>query len=74
MKAFVSAEQALTENEKKTAGMGDNGIHHDQLRDPRFFFIVVPAYCFTLLKSIVSNTFLLISSKAASVWGFFSVF
>jgi uncharacterized protein YqhQ len=60
MKSLLfSAEQALTENEKKPQGWEITVSIMISFGTAIFFFIVVPAYCFTLLKNIVSNTFLL---------------
>jgi uncharacterized protein YqhQ len=56
---LFSAEQALTENEKKPQGWEITVSIMISFGTAIFFFIVVPAYCFTLLKNIVSNTFLL---------------
>jgi uncharacterized protein YqhQ len=60
MKSLLfSAEQALTENDKKPQGWEMMVSIMISFGTAIFFFIVVPAYCFTLLKSIVSNTLLL---------------
>ena len=56
---LFSAEQALTEDEKKPQGWEMPLSMLISFGTAFFFFIVVPAYCFSLLKGTVSNTFLL---------------
>jgi len=60
MKSLLfSAEQALTEDEKKPQGWEMPLSMLISFGTAFFFFIVVPAYCFSLLKGSVSSTFLL---------------
>jgi len=56
---LFSAEQALTENEKKPQKWELTVSVMISFSVAILFFIVVPAYCFTLLKSAVSSTLLL---------------
>jgi len=56
---LFSAEQALTEDEKKPQKWELTISIMISFSVAIFFFIVVPAYCFTLLKSVVSSTLLL---------------
>lgn len=53
---LFSAEQALTENDNKPQGWEMPLSILISFGTAFFFFIVVPAYCFSLLKSVVSNT------------------
>jgi uncharacterized protein YqhQ len=60
MKSLLfSAEQALTEDDKKPKGWEMSISVLISFGASLFFFIVVPAYCFSLLKAVVSNTILL---------------
>ena len=60
MKSLLfSAEQALTENDKKPQGWEMPISILISFGAAFFFFIVVPAYCFSLLKGVISSTFLL---------------
>jgi len=56
---MFSAEQALTENDKKPQGWEMPISILISFGAAFFFFIVVPAYCFSLLKGVISSTFLL---------------
>jgi uncharacterized protein YqhQ len=56
---FFSAEMALTEGEKKPQGWEMTVSMMISFTIAIFFFVVVPAYSFTLLKSSISNTILL---------------
>ncbi|MCX5843777.1 MAG: DUF1385 domain-containing protein, partial [Deltaproteobacteria bacterium] len=56
---LFSAELALTENEKKPQKWEMTVSVMISFTAAIFFFIVIPAYCFTLLKSAVSSTVLL---------------
>ena len=56
---MFSAEQALTENDKKPRGWEMPISILISFGAAFFFFIVVPAYCFSLLKGVISSTFLL---------------
>ncbi|HVO67378.1 MAG TPA: DUF1385 domain-containing protein [Syntrophales bacterium] len=56
---LFSAELALAEEEKKPQKWEMTVSVMISLTVALFFFIVVPAYCFSLLKSAVLNTFLL---------------
>jgi len=56
---LFSAELALTEDEKKPQKWEMTVSVMISFGAALFFFIVVPAYCFSLLKSAVSNTLLL---------------
>ena len=60
MKSLLfSAELALTEDEKKPAGWELSVSMVISFSAALFFFIVVPAYSFTLLKHYIGNTLLL---------------
>jgi len=60
MKSLLfSAEQALAEEEEKPQGWEMALSMLISFAFGIFFFIVVPAYCFTLLKSVISSTILL---------------
>ena len=56
---LFSAEQALAEEEKKPEGWELAISFVISFSIAIFFFIVVPAYCFSLLRNTVSNIFLL---------------
>ena len=56
---MFSAEQALTEDDKKPQGWEMPVSILISFGAAIFFFIVVPAYCFSLLKGSISSTFLL---------------
>ena len=56
---MFSAEQALTENDKKPQGWEMPISILISFGAAFFFFIVVPAYCFSLLKGVISSIFLL---------------
>ena len=56
---MFSAEQALTEDDKKPQGWEMPISILISFGAAIFFFIVVPAYCFSLLKGVISSTFLL---------------
>jgi len=56
---LFSAELALTENEKKPQKWEMTVSVMISFTAAIFFFVVIPAYCFTLLKSAVSSTVLL---------------
>ncbi len=60
MKSLLfSAEQVLTENDEKPKGWETTVSMLISLGTGIFFFIIVPAYCFSLLKGVISSTFLL---------------
>lgn len=56
---LFSAEVALTEDEEKPQAWQLALSIFISLATSLFFFIVVPAYCFSLLKSVINNTVLL---------------
>ncbi len=56
---LFSAEVAMTEEEQKPPGWQLALSLLISFGTAIFFFIVVPAYCFSLLKSAITNTFLL---------------
>ena len=56
---LFSAEVALTEEEQKPQGWQLAVSLVISLGTTVFFFIVVPAYCFSLLRNIITSTFLL---------------
>ena len=56
---LFSAEVALTEEEEKPKTWQLTLSIFISFATSLFFFIIVPAYCFSLLKSVIANTFLL---------------
>jgi len=56
---LFSAEVALTEDEVKPQSWQLAISILISFATSLFFFIIVPAYCFSLLKNVISNTFLL---------------
>jgi len=56
---LFSAEVALTEEEEKPKAWQLTLSIFISFATSLFFFIIVPAYCFSLLKSVIANTFLL---------------
>lgn len=56
---MYSAEMALTEEDKKPQGWEMPISILISFAVSIFFFIVIPAYCFTMLKSMIASTFLL---------------
>ncbi len=56
---LFSAEVAMTEEEEKPQGWQLAISMAISFGATIFFFIIIPAYCFSLLKTVISNTFLL---------------
>ena len=71
---LFSSEVALTENEEKPSVWQLALAMVISMGTALFFFIIVPAYCFSLLKGMIVNTFVLNIVEGCIRMGLFFIF
>lgn len=71
---LFSSEVALTENEEKPPAWQLGLAMAISMGTALFFFIIVPAYCFSLLKGMIANTFVLNIVEGCIRMGLFLIF
>lgn len=71
---LFSSEVALTENEEKPPAWQLGLAMAISMGTALFFFIIVPAYCFSLLKGMIVNTFVLNIVEGCIRMGLFLIF